>query len=121
VHRWTRDKGWWGLRDILGSSDPRFSNSTGRFRCTEFIGDYLPPTGWMSQADKDKMQSDLDTYGIDFIVWSFYTPIAWRRLDGTWFCPDAGYSQRTKSCHLSPLRPALHAINESVGVRTPAD
>jgi len=102
---------WWDLRDIL-SKQVEFRNSTNNFRGEKWGENTMPSTGHMDSADRITLERDLLHYGITYVVWSYATPIGWRRGDGVWYSPDAGYSQTTKSKHLSRLRPAIAELNE---------
>lgn len=52
--------------------------------------------GKMSVRDYGYLRSDRDFYGIDYVIYSYTTPIAWLRGDGSWFMPEADYSVTTK-------------------------
>ena len=52
--------------------------------------------GMMSVKDYGYLRSDQDFYGIDYVIYSYTTPIAWLRGDGSWFMPEADYSVTTK-------------------------
>lgn len=101
---------WWELRDILRDQKP-FQNSTGKFRGEQWKHNVMPSTGQMHESDRRTLNRDLEDYGITYVVWSYGTPIGWRRGDGVWYSPDAGYSQTTKAKHLSKLRPAIAELN----------
>lgn len=102
---------WWDLRDIL-STQTEFMNSTGNFRGERWGNVTMPSTGKMDISDREKLRGDLEQYGITYVVWSYSTPIGWRRGDGVWHSPYAGYSQTTKTKHLSRLRPAIAELNK---------
>jgi hypothetical protein len=108
---------WWELKEILSNNQP-FHNSTGKFRGV--LNDpeipTLPGYGQMSEADRNRMRLTHDLYGIDYIVFSYATPIAYRNRHGVWTVPNAGYSQTTKAKHLSPLRPAVSAIMDELEI-----
>jgi hypothetical protein len=102
---------WWELKDILAKRE-EFRNSTNKFRGAEWTHNVMPSTGQMSTADRVIMERDLLHYGIKYVVWSYATPIGWLRGDGVWYSPSAGYSQTTKTKHLSRLRPAIAELND---------
>lgn len=62
--------------------------------------------GKMSVKDYGYLRSDQDFYGIDYVIYSYTTPIAWLRGDGSWFMPEAGYSVTTKR-HKATIRAAI--------------
>lgn len=105
---------WWALREILAKSDS-FQNSTGNFR-GEWWNHYhrMPTTGRMPEDERLKLRNHVESYGIDYVVWSFATPIAWRLTHGYWYSPDVGYSKTTKAKHLSKLRPAIAELNNGI-------
>ena len=78
--------GWWILRDALAADLP-FTNSGGSFHGEPVS--YTPGTGRL--ADQQQFQVDRPTY----VIFSYATPIAWRRADGTWATPVASYSATT--------------------------
>jgi hypothetical protein len=102
---------WWELKDILAKGE-EFRNTTKRFRGEHWTSGHLPSTGQMDSSDRVAMERDLLHYGIDYVVWSYATPIGWRRGDGVWVSPGAGYSMTTKTKHLSRLRPAIAELNK---------
>lgn len=104
--------GWWTLRDLL-KRDEAFHNTTGNLRGVHHNPDApLPSKGRMDIADSHKMNMVHDMYGVNYIIYSFQTPIAYRDTHGKWIVPDAGYSAITKSKHLSRVRPAIAQIME---------
>ena len=54
--------------------------------------------GKMGVRDYEYLRSDRDFYGIDYVIYSYNTPIAWlsNKDGGTWTMPEAGYSVTTK-------------------------
>lgn len=107
---------WWELKDIL-AKEVEFRNSTNKFRGEEWSHNVMPSTGQMSSADRVTMERDLLNYGIKYVVWSYATPIGWLRGDSVWYSPSAGYSQTTKTKHLSRLRPAIEELNKELTIR----
>ena len=100
---------WMELEDILSKQD-EFRNSSKTFRgeCADVV--FGSMCGRMDEAERQLLLADFDNHGITYVVWSYATPIAWRRSDGFWRVTDRGYSQTTK-VHLSKLRPAIDTIN----------
>ena len=62
--------------------------------------------GKISVRDYGYLQSDRNYYGIDYVIYSYTTPIAWLRGDGSWTMPEADYSVTTKR-HKAIIRAAL--------------
>ena len=64
--------------------------------------------GKMSVRDFLTLQSDKRTYGIDYVIYSYSTPIAWlsNKDGGTWAMPEADYSVTTKR-HKATIRAAI--------------
>ena len=67
--------------------------------------------GKMSVRDYGYLRSDRDFYGIDYVIYSYTTPIAWLRGDGSWVMPEAGYSVTTKR-HKATIRAAIAEARE---------
>ena len=67
--------------------------------------------GKMSVRDYGYLRSDRDFYGIDYVIYSYSTPIAWLRGDGSWVMPEAGYSVTTKR-HKATIRAAIAEARE---------
>jgi hypothetical protein len=44
----------------------------------------LNQPGYMHGAARTQYLADLDAHRIDYVLRSYWTPIAWRRTDGTW-------------------------------------
>ena len=63
-------------------------------------------SGYMRDADSAAMYSARDNIGIDYVIYSYATPIAYRTTDGNWTIPDAKYSVTT-SKHQSTIRYAV--------------
>ena len=100
--RITKNQLWTVLRDTLACVD-EFANSNGTFRGQHNVG--LPFTGILPADEVDKLREDRPTY----VVYSYATPIGWRREDGTWYVPDVHYSVTT-SAHQGKLRVAVASI-----------
>ena len=47
---------------------------------------------------------------IDYVVYSYQTPIAWHDVDWGWIDPGHGYSQTTKAKHYGPTTTALYVL-----------
>lgn len=62
--------------------------------------------GKMSVRDYSFLQGDRNYYGIDYVVYSYTTPIAWLRGDGEWAMPAADYSPTTTR-HKNTIRAAI--------------
>lgn len=60
---------------------------------------------------------------VDYVVYSYATPIAWHTCGGTWWVPDVNYSLTTTN-HQNTVRAALkyggvsYETGESVNLRT---
>lgn len=89
-------RGWWELRDIVKQNKP-FHNNGKTFRGELHNPDnaWLPSKGHMPEADRNTMDRIHKMYGIDYVVFSYYTPIAYRDRRGIWTVPNAKYSRTT--------------------------
>ena len=109
--------GWWILRDLLLGLEP-FTGPTGNFRGEQchashsFALTRAKHVGHMDESERLIMLADAENHGVDYMVYSYATPIAWRRSDGFWRVTDRGYSTSTKK-HLARLRPAVDALNSA--------
>ena len=63
--------------------------------------------GRLDPEHQKTILNDLHGDRLNYVVWSYRTPIAWSRTDGTWIIPDEKYSMTT-SRHQSLIRTALH-------------
>lgn len=93
------------LAPILSGLVP-FANAT-RSLCGDRVGEVRPDIvhSWLSDRDRAAFYADADANRIDYIVWSYGTPIAWHTEDG-WTMPDARYSATT-SRHQGQVRRGL--------------
>lgn len=91
-----QSQGWWVLRDIIAANQ-EFHNSTKNFRGEHWDADNakLPNKGWMPQADYNTLERRHKLSGINYVVWSYQTVIAYRTCDGVWHVPSAKYSKAT--------------------------
>lgn len=89
-HKITKRSSWMDLRDVLLAGD-EFTNNGGSFTGAPVGPSVRPLTGRMSTDEAAQFRADRPTY----VIWSYATPIAWRRADGTWHASDARYSVTT--------------------------
>ena len=69
--------------------------------------------GEMSVRDYDFLLGDRNYYGIDYVIYSYSTPIAWLRGDGSWFMPVADYSPTTTR-HKNTIRAAIQEYKKAL-------
>ena len=69
--------------------------------------------GKISVWDYVFLRSDRNYYGIDYVIYSYDTPIAWRRGDGEWAMPAADYSVTTKR-HKATIRAAIQEYKKAL-------
>lgn len=69
---------------------------------------YWIESGRMSVADSNAMRA-AQNVGIEYVVYSYGTPIAYRTQDGNWTIPDAKYSVTT-SMHQGVISYALGLV-----------
>lgn len=67
--------------------------------------------GKMSVMDYAKLQFYNQFCGIDYVIYSYTTPIAWLCGDGRWVMPEADYTPTTKH-HKATIRDAIKAMKE---------
>lgn len=95
--------GWWLLAEIIATSRP-FTSTIGSLR-----GEHERwPTsfGRLPAAHAARLRADSTRHGIDLIIYSYATPIAWHVRGAGWRVPDVTYSVTT-SRHQSLVRVAL--------------
>lgn len=56
---------------------------------------YYPYHGHLNLTESEALRKDSMDRVIDYIVWSYSTPIAWHRTDGTWHVVDQKFSLTT--------------------------
>ena len=78
-------------------------------------GNGILPRDW-----RDVLNAQTRAAAVDFVVYSYATPIGWHLKDGRWIVPDVSYSVTT-SRHQGRLRWALHGADviDSVGLFVP--
>ena len=69
--------------------------------------------GKMRVWDNALLYSDQNSYGVDYVIYSYSTPIAWLRGDGNWFMPVAGYSPITTR-HQNTIRAAIQEYKKAL-------
>ena len=69
--------------------------------------------GKISVWNYEFLRSDRYNYGIDYVVYSYSTPIAWLRGDGQWFMPQADYSPTTTR-HQTTIRAAIQEYKKAL-------
>lgn len=91
----TRFDSWMVLRDILRDRE-EFTSPTKNLRGekTHYVNQ-----GWLPSHL-------MPTERVQYVVYSYATPIAWLTESGVWVLPDVKYSVST-SKHMGRLRPAI--------------
>ena len=69
--------------------------------------------GKMNVRDYELLHTDRLLYGIDYVIYSYSTPIAWRRGDGEWAMPLADYSTTTTR-HQNTIRAAIQEYKKAL-------
>ena len=69
--------------------------------------------GKISVRDFNFLLGDRNYYGIDYVIYSYETPIAWLRGDGEWAMPEAGYTPTTKK-HKATIREAIQEYKKAL-------
>lgn len=82
------------LADIIRKGEA-FKNSTGTFHGSVWTSNYAPTYGRMSMDNGARMTMHAAKPGINYVVWSYRTPIAYRLNSGEWIQPNATYSRTT--------------------------
>lgn len=106
----TRTTGRTDLAPMLRDLIP-FRNTTGSLR-GERVDAFRPDVlhSWLDAETRATFYADDDGARIDFVVWSYGTPIAWHTGNG-WRMPDRRYSVTT-SRHQSQVRRGISGANQ---------
>lgn len=65
-----------------------------------------PGFGRLPESERDAFRNQKESHGVEFVIFSYATPIAWKLRNGNWFVPDVSYSTTT-SGHQSAVKRAL--------------
>lgn len=87
---------WQGLLKLVregGEWHTRTNSFSGKRNDPESA--VLPSRGWMSVASYNTLERRHKMYGIDFVVRSYDTVIAYRLTNGQWHVPSDRYSRAT--------------------------
>jgi hypothetical protein len=111
-----KSAGWWELRDILLQRED-FQNSTKQLRGERWDRDRRrssPDPGRMSESARGALRYDHDNHGVDYVIYSYYTPIAWH-AGNVWRVPDDKYSVTTTQ-HQNQVKTAISQLPGVSGV-----
>lgn len=99
---------WWGLKCWLANLEP-FSNRSGSFRGGPAEGSSV---GWLeSDAPTALLFKERYWLGmIDYVVYSYSTPIAWHDKETGWVDPGHSYSKTTAGKHYGPTTTAISQL-----------
>ncbi len=94
-----------------------FHNSGKTFRGEHWDADSatLPGKGKMPESDYNHLELMHRLNGIDYVVYSYRTPIAYRTTNGEWHMPSVRYSNTT-SCHQGKINAAAHQLMIQKGI-----
>ena len=83
-----------GIREIIRSLTPFHGSAMTGVRYSD---NYPSLSTWGSLSDTWAVQFDVDRrdVGIDYVVFSYDTPIAWHLANGDWVRPNRKYSVTT--------------------------
>lgn len=103
---------WTTLETFIRNGD-EFHNNSETFKGVHWDADHaeLPGKGKMPESDWNTLKRVHDMYGIDYVVYSYRTVIAYRDGHGTWHHPEVTYS-RTTTQHQSRIRVATAQLGK---------
>lgn len=101
--------GWWDLREWLGTFEP-FSNAGKTFHG----GPYENVTGRLYLHPETLAEYRERKQFIDYVVWSYQTPIVWHDTERGWVDPGHGYTQATKAKHYGRVAPAVAVLRGEI-------
>jgi len=95
---------WTTLEKFIRSGEA-FHNHSGTFKGVHWDADRaeLPGREKMPVSDWNTFKRVHDQYGIDYVVYSYRTVIAYHDTHGTWHIPDVRYGQ-TSTRHQNRIR-----------------
>lgn len=91
-----QSQGWWVLRDII-ETNQEFHNTTNNFRGVHWNAEHAatPSRGQMPTAEYNRLAMHHALVGVDYVVYSYETVIAYRNRNGVWYVPSVKYSRTT--------------------------
>lgn len=101
--------GWQGLRDWLAALEP-FSNRDKTFHGGEWVpsgGRLYQDANWLAEYKGRGYDGK-----IDYVVYSYETPIAWHDKERGWRDPGLSYSKTTAGKHYGPTITAISQLGE---------
>lgn len=100
----TKRMNWTTLETIIRNND-EFHNYSGTFKGVHWDADHaeLPGKGKMPEAEYNTLELMHRLRGIDYVVYSYRTVIAYRTANGVWHIPDVHYSSTT-TAHQNVIR-----------------
>jgi len=98
------------LAEWLKDLEP-FTNASETFRGES--DPHITVYGWLDQYPEDLAFIKESHYNgmVDYVVWSYHTPIVWHHKALGWIDPGHGYSQTTKAKHYRPAIVALSVLD----------
>lgn len=101
---------WTTLRDLIKSGH-EFHNNGKTFRGVRWNADdaSLPDKEKMPESEYNKLELMHRLRGIDYVVYSYRTVIAYRLSNGVWITPAVKYSNTT-SQHQGKINTVTHAL-----------
>lgn len=105
---------WSELRDLIKRGH-EFHNNGKTFRGVHWDADHasLPGKGMMPESEYNTLELMHRLRGIDYVVFSYRTPIAYRLTNGTWITPAVKYSPTT-SQHQGKINVVAHSLMEEM-------
>ena len=109
-----KQRRWTELLDLIKAGH-EWHNSNRSFRGVRKPVDAakLPAREWMSVADYHTMQRAQDMHGIDYLVFSWDTVIAYRNGKGEWWTSNQNHSKST-TFHQNRIGVVANVLNEEL-------
>lgn len=107
---------WTTLETFIRNGEA-FHNNSGTFKGVHWDADHasLPGKGKMPKSDWCTLKRIHDQYGIDYVVYSFRTVIAYRDTHGKWYIPEVNYSPTT-TAHQNKISVVASKLMERANV-----
>lgn len=103
-----RSTNWWTLKEWLRKLEP-FQNNPRTFTGIRIEEPCSPTVGklYMYPEDAKRLDDACNAGFVDYIIYSYATPIAWHHTEDGWIDPGHGYTQTTKAKHYGPTAVAI--------------
>jgi hypothetical protein len=104
---------WTEYRDVLSLFEPFQTYGNLRGEPCSFVA-----LGRLPEPYESVLRERASAGFVDYVVYSYGTPIAWHDVNRGWVMPAVKYSVTTSKAQ-SRIAPAVEALNEEAGIHFP--